>query len=308
MPDSIAHYRLLDRISSNGLGELYRARDTKVGRTVAIRVLSDAVLADAARLDRLLQAARSAARLSHPNIAALFEVGDAASGYLAFEFVPGDLLGDKLGGRPLEVRRALDFAIQLADALAEAEAHGIAHGAIRPDTIVITPKDRPKFLHFGLSAFTTGAGADATAPWRSPEETASVAQDTTGDIRAFGLVMYEMLTGRQAFRACEAVPPSPGGVNAVVHPKVEPPELDVVLRKMLSTNVEKGYQTAVTLAAELRVVAAILDARSAAAVADVGPPRDGKRDARSLTTVVMLAALAALALWIWRTGVWRLSG
>ena len=299
MTEAIAHYRLLDHIGTGGLGEVYRGRDTKLGRTVAVSVLPEAIAADAERLEGVLQAARLAAGLSHPNIAALFDVGDAASRYLAFEFVPGTLLSATLGGRPLDVRRAVDFAIQLADALAEAEGHGIVHGDIRPDTIMITPKDRPKLLHFGLAAFTAGerTGRATAAPLHSPEAITADWQDPRSDIRALGLVMYEMLTGRQPVWASGAEPPSPGAINPTV-----PSEVDVVVRKMLSRDLEKRYQAAATVAAELRAVAAILDVRSAAAGATLNPARAPQRR-RSIATIAVLTALVTLAFWIWRNGV-----
>src|SRR5262249_15758069 len=148
-------------------------------------------------LENLVRAARSAAALSHPNVAELFEISeDGTRHYLAFEYVAGELLSTRLRGRPLEVRHAVDFPIHLADALAQGEQQQLSHGDIRPETIVITSKDRPKLLHFGLSAFTSGGSARrASAP--SPASTEITDREgALRDIRALGLVMYEMLTGR----------------------------------------------------------------------------------------------------------------
>jgi eukaryotic-like serine/threonine-protein kinase len=197
MPEAIAHYTILDHVGRGGLGELYRARDTRLGRTVALRVLPASLVDPPESLENLVRVARSAAALSHPNVAALFEIGaDGARHYLAFEYVSGELLSTKLRGRPLEVRSAVDFAIQLADALAKGEEQQLSHGDIRPETIVITSKGRPKLIHYGLSEFTSsGIARRASAPSPAPTE-GTDREGALRDIRALGLVIYEMLTGR----------------------------------------------------------------------------------------------------------------
>src|SRR5262249_3378582 len=150
-------YKILDRIGAGGMGEVYRARDTRLGRTVAIKVLAADVANDPSRRDRFLREARAAAALSHPNIAALYEVGeDHGQLFLAFEFVPGSPLTTIIGGRPLNPRRAVDFAIQIADALADAHAAGIVHRDIKPANVIVTPKDKAKVLDFGLATWTSG--------------------------------------------------------------------------------------------------------------------------------------------------------
>lgn len=309
MPDVIAHYKILDRIGAGDLGEVYRARDTKLGRTVAVRVLPDSLTGD--RVDRLLQAARAAENLSHPNIAALFEIGeDGPYRYMAFEFVPGEPLATVMRGRALNLRRAVDFSIQLADALAEAETREIVHGDIRPDTIVITPKDRAKFLDFGFSDFTAGgatrrgansvsaSGAPLVVAYMSPEEISGRAPDARSDIFALGAVIYEMMTGQQAARGRPRSVPVPTSESG----KGVPKELDAIISKALATDADKRYQSAATLAAELRALAAILDARAAEAEAAFKPPRARRRRGRAVVAVILLLVLAGLAFWIWRSG------
>src|SRR6476659_6832682 len=123
MVETLAHYKILDRIGVGGMGEVYRARDTRLGRTVAIKALPPDVADDPARRDRFMREARAAAALSHPNIAALYEIGDDQGQlFLAFEFVPGETLKAVIGGHALHPRRAIDFAVQIADALADAHA------------------------------------------------------------------------------------------------------------------------------------------------------------------------------------------
>jgi serine/threonine protein kinase len=139
--DSIAHYKILERVGDSPLGEVFRARDTRLGRTVAIKIPSDSTQKDPAKCESLLAAARAAATLSHPNIAALYEAGeDDGRAFLACEFVPGDPLNRLIGGRPLNPRRALDLAAPIADALADAHAADMAHGNLTAVAIIVTPK------------------------------------------------------------------------------------------------------------------------------------------------------------------------
>src|SRR5262244_1606004 len=162
------------------------------------------------RRERFLRDARATAALSHPNIAALYEVGeDQGQLFLVFEFVPGETLDHVIAGRPLNARRAIDFATQIADALADAHAEGIVHRDIKPANIIITPKDKAKVLDFGLATWTTG-GADrepaahqatarvtsagtplGTAAYMSPEQALGEKVDSRTDIFSLGVVLFE---------------------------------------------------------------------------------------------------------------------
>src|SRR5262245_29060203 len=160
MLETLGQYRVLDRIGAGGMGEVYRARDTRLGRTVAIKVLPEAVADDSDRRARFVREAQAAAALSHPNIAALYEIGeDRGRLFLVFEFVPGEPLRTVIGGRPLNPRRAVQFAMQIADALADAHSAGIVHRDIKPDNIIVTPKGNAKILDFGLATWTAGGAA-----------------------------------------------------------------------------------------------------------------------------------------------------
>src|SRR5580704_7311875 len=128
MFETLGHYKILDRIGAGGMGEVYRARDTRLGRTVAIKVLTAGVATDPVRRERFLRDARAATALSHPNIAALYEIGeDQDQLFLVLEYAPGETLRETIAGRPLNPRRAIDLAVQIADALADAHAAGIVH-------------------------------------------------------------------------------------------------------------------------------------------------------------------------------------
>ena len=170
MIETLGPYKILDRIGAGGMGEVYRARDTRHGRTVAIKVLPASISGDAERRERFLRDARATAALSHPNIATLYEISeDQDQLFLVFDFVPGQTLKTVIGGHPLNPRRAIDLAAQIADALAEAHAAGIVHRDLKPDNIIVTPRGNAKLLDYGLAAWTTGGaerggsikGADA---------------------------------------------------------------------------------------------------------------------------------------------------
>jgi serine/threonine protein kinase len=299
MPEAIAHYKILDHLGAGGLGEVYRARDTRLGRTVAVKVLPAELADDPERLAALVKLVKPLAELSHPSIAMLFDSGqDGDQQYLVFEFVQGDPLRKIVNGHALNVRRALEFAINLADALADAHGVEMFHGDINPDTIMITPKDRAKFLNFGLSAFTAGGGrrVNPPTPYVAPEEVAGQPPDSRSDIYALGAVLFEMLTGRQRARGVVL-----SGLNSHV-----PPELDQLVGRMLAANVESRAQSAATIAAELRCIAAVLDTRAEVAEASFEPPRRGGNRRRATGMALLAAVIGALALWLWRAQPWRL--
>jgi serine/threonine protein kinase len=298
MPDAIAHFKILEPLGAGGLGEVFRARDTNLGRTVAIKVLPEIMPEHEAFLAALLVTARRLMTLSHPNITMLFEIGqDANRPYIVFEFVQGQHLRSLITGRALHVRRALEFGINLADALADAHAADMVHGDIRPDTIMITPKDRAKFMNFGLSGYTRGGATrlESATPYVAPEELAGQTGDSRGDIYSLGAVMFEMLTGRQRSRGLVLT-----GLNARV-----PAELEQIIGRMLAANVDHRAQSAAAIAAEFRSVAAILDARTEAeeAAEAAAPPRrrEQRRGGIAALVVVLIVVATAIAVW-WMRG------
>lgn len=276
MLESVGHYKILDRIGSGAMGELFRARDTRVGRTVALRIVAAGIAGDPSSLTAFLHDARAAAAVSHPNIAALYEVGEDSGGgvhYLACEFVQGQKLKSLIAGRPLNPRRAIDLTVQIADALADGFASDIAAGNLAADTIIVNPKGNAKIIDFGLARWTS-AGAAGAAP--APER----------DIAALGLVLYEMLTGK----------PLQKGAAAVALDPHLPKELEAIVQRTQSADVAGQYQGAATLAADLRAAAAILEARGTAATdAAVRPPKAARRRG----AIVWLAAFAAMAALAW---------
>src|SRR5688572_19325566 len=215
MENRVAHYNLLDLQGAGGLGQVFRARDTKVGRTVALKLVPAGKLADPAVRQRFFEDARTAAKLSHPNIATLFDVGEHADGaFLAYEYASGITVREEMAGQTVAPRRTVDIGVQIADALADGHAAGIVHGDVRPDTIIITSKGSAKLLEFGMSAWTHGGkcradaaaapeklGADAMAivGYMSPEQALGGDVDSRTDVFSLGVVLYEMLTGVQPF-------------------------------------------------------------------------------------------------------------
>jgi eukaryotic-like serine/threonine-protein kinase len=283
MLESLGHYKILDRIGAGGIGEIYRARDTRLGRTVAIEVLSPDISRHAGRRERFLQDARASAVLSHPNIAALYEVGQEKDvTYLVCEFVPGEPLTTLVAGRSLNPRRAVDLAIQLADALADAHAEGIAHRNLKSSTITVTPKDKTKILDFGLAAWTRRPTPQA------PSEDA----DYRADILALGAILFEMLTGKLPSGAGK--PTSPSSMNSSV-----PRELDPIAVKALRKSPDESYESAATLAAELRSVAAILDVRSGLTEPPtLAPARRHRQSVAGWLIAALILAAVAVLVWL----------
>lgn len=325
---AIAHYNLLERIGEGGLGEVYRARDTKVGRTVALK-LAPPGFADGVRQHRLIEDARAAAGLSHPNIAWLFDVGHQDGRmYLAYEFVQGATLGQQMQGGPMNPRHALDLAVQVADALAEGHARGVLHKDIRPDTILETAKGSAKVLDFGLAVWTRGgqmralaaAAPDSVssdvrgAAYMSPEQARGTRVDGRSDVFSLAAITYEMLTGTPAFAGetphqtianiVHVTPPLPTSLNSRL-PKL----LDVLLMRALAKEAGSRTESAAKLAADFRRCRALLDldvadapvARSHAPQppSDLLPIAEESGTGALWWLLIGLAAVTAAMLYLW---------
>lgn len=325
MPDlttdaTIAHYRLLELLGEGGLGEVFRARDTKVGRTVALKLLPGGFLDKPTRRERFVADASAAAALSHPNIATLFDVGeDEGRWYLAYEFTPGQNLRQHMAGRAMHPRQALEIGIQIADALAEAHSHDVLHADLRPENIVITGKGSSKLLDIGMAGWTRGGAARAQiaksvmhgtdgaaiAAYMSPEQTIGGEVDSRTDLFSLGVIVYEMLTGRTPFAGTTAadtvinvtarVPTPPTGV-AVELPK----ELDTTLGRALAKNLDSRQESAVSFAAELRSIAAMLDVRSGDTVhSDLIPLDDDGEGIGRWWAVLAVVGVLGIVAWLW---------
>jgi serine/threonine-protein kinase len=246
----IAHYNLLERLEASGPGELYRARDTRLGRTVAVRLLPSDFAADRAGL---IEGARGLSALSHPNVTALFDVGEHEGRvYLAFEFQRGQSLRAEAAGRPMNVRRAVEIAIQVADAVADAHAHGFGHGGLSPDSVVISAKGRAKIPAFALASQSGFDHSGRLIDYDAPEEARGETPDDRSDVYSVGAILYETLTTRRPMHRGASAP-------SASNPKV-PKELDGIVLKALAPNAEARFQSAVAFAGALRGSIAVLDA------------------------------------------------
>jgi len=223
---AVGPYRILDKLGEGGMGEVYRARDARLERDVAVKVLPAAVAADDTRLRRFQLEARAASALNHPNILTVYDVGvHGGAPYLVTELLEGQTLAQRLGGRPLPQARALDIALQIADGLAAAHAKGIAHRDLKPDNVFVTSGGHVKILDFGLAKLVpalVGAGETGlptrgltpgteegailgTVGYMSPEQARGEPADQRSDMFSFGCILYEMLGGRRAFARESAV-------------------------------------------------------------------------------------------------------
>ncbi len=216
----LGQYEIVARLGAGGMGEVYRARDTRLGREVAVKALSGELSSDPQRLSRFQTEARSASALNHPNIVTIHEIGQsAATPFIVMELVDGKTLRELLYTGPLPVRKALGIAAQLADALAGAHAAGIVHRDVKPENVMVTRDGFAKILDFGLAKVEhreNGNGANrldltvteetrdgavvGTAGYMSPEQASGQPVDFRSDQFAFGSLVYEMLTGRRAFQ------------------------------------------------------------------------------------------------------------
>jgi serine/threonine protein kinase len=289
----VAHYNLLEQLERSGPGDLYRARDTKAGRTVAIRLLPADFTSDRAAL---ITQARGLTTLSHPNVTTLFDVGEHDGRvYFAFEFQKGQSLKAEAAGRPMNVRRAVEIAIQIADAVADAHAAGFVHGGLSPQSIVISSKGRAKIPAFELAAqggFDHEGREARLHDYESPEEANGQSPDDRSDIYSVGSILYEMLTTRRPMHRGAS---APSASNTKV-----PKEIDAIVLKALAPNPASRYQSAVAFAGELRSSIAVLDALGVAGEEEDLAQTSSTSIGRVLAMVgVMLLVVAAVAWWLW---------
>src|ERR1700758_4938512 len=218
-------YEIVNLLGAGGMGEVYRARDSRLKREVAIKVLPKAFSQDAERLRRFEQEALATAALNHPNILAVFDIGtNEGSPYVVSELLEGETLRERLRGGSLAVRKTLDYALQIAHGLAAAHEKGIVHRDLKPENLFLTKDGRVKVLDFGLARLAPAEPADSaeaqaatlshatepglilgTAGYMSPEQVRGQPADFRSDIFSFGAILFEMTTGRRAFRAASTV-------------------------------------------------------------------------------------------------------
>ena len=283
----VKHYQIVNLIGEGGMGEVYLATDTILGRRVALKVLPTFVSKDPERLRRFTQEARAASRLSHPNVCVVHEIGETDDGrpFIAMEYVEGVTLRQRMRSHAMKLGDVLDIAIQIADALTAAHEAGIVHRDIKPENIVIRPEGYVKILDFGLAKLTerykgvshatmstllfdsSPGTVIGTAAYMSPEQARGVAVDERTDVWGLGVVLYEMASGRAPFTgetATDVVVAIVERDQLPISEQVEgtPPELERIVKKALRKDRNERYQIVKEMAIDLRSLRRELEARS----------------------------------------------
>lgn len=293
------------------MGEVYRARDERLERDVALKILPQGALGDEDSRRRFCKEALALSRFNHPNIATVYDFDRAGEvDFLVMELVEGETLRERIGRGPLTEKEVASLGEQIAEALAEAHEHGIIHRDLKPQNVVLTPKGRAKVLDFGLAKLLgRGDDADATAsmtqtrsvagtlPYMAPEQLRGEAMDARSDIFSLGAVLYEMATGRRPFpeeqtpRLIEAIlhqePVAPRAVNSRISP-----ELERIILKCIEKDAEHRYHSAKEIAVDLRRLGAPSTARSQTVPA--ANPRRRRGLTLGVVTALVVATVAAL--------------
>ena len=274
-PKQVGQYKIEKLLGAGGMGEVYLAEDIRLNRKVAIKFLTPDSVNNEQAKRRLLQEARAAAKLDHPNVCAIYEVGEADRPYIVMPYVEGEPLDLKMEHNPLALSAALAVATQVADAISEAHARNIIHRDIKPSNVIITPRGQAKVMDFGLAKVTTNelieSGAKTksllttpgmiigTLPYMSPEQVKGEQLDARSDIFSFGVLVYEMLTGKQPF-ACDSAAATAAAILTSNPSSLceilpdAPKELQRIVHKCLEKDRESRYQTMQDVALDLHAV------------------------------------------------------
>jgi eukaryotic-like serine/threonine-protein kinase len=313
-------------VGAGGMGEVYRAHDSRLDRTVAVKVLPASFSADHDRMQRFAQEARAAAALNHPNILSIFDIGDQqGSLYVVSELLEGETLRERLRNGAISVRKSIDYALQVARGLAAAHEKGIVHRDLKPENLFVTNDGRVKILDFGLAKLIqpeVSSGADAptlhavtepglimgTVGYMSPEQVRGQAADQRSDIFAFGAILYEMISGKRAFHG-ETSADTMSAILKEETPELSetarnvPPGLERIVRHCLEKIPSQRFHSAGDLAFDLEALTEISATNKSGAQAAVQEVKgaESRRKLGSIVGAVVLATvLVGLGWWLGR--------
>ena len=262
---TISHYRILEKLGEGGMGVVYKAEDTKLLRSVALKFLTPDMTRDQDAKNRFIQEARAASALDHPNIAVVHEINETHDGhsFICMAYYEGETLKDKLASGPLGIEEAVHIAVQIANGLQRAHESGIVHRDIKPGNIMITPRGEVKIVDFGLAKLAaqsrpTRTGPTAgTAAYMSPEQVLGSEADSRSDLFSLGVLLYEAATGKRPFvgehepalfySIANADPAPPSTVRTDM-----PQELERIILRLLEKDPTKRYQSAAEVRADLK--------------------------------------------------------
>ena len=308
----VSHYRLLEPLGSGGMGVVYRAEDTALGRTVALKFLPPQIVRDVKQVQRFREEARTASALNHPNICTIYEVAEEQGEmFIAMEFVEGRPLSESIRDGRMSTSSVVRYARQIAGALEHAHARGVIHRDLKPLNIVITPEGDAKILDFGLAKRTdpndvtrktlqavtaTTVGLAGTMPYMSPEQLEGGDASARSDIWALGIVMYEMAAGVKPFSGDNLYRLCTGIINEPIPglPETVPPGLAAVIRRSLEKEPSRRYQRA----GEVRAALEALEPSSAVGIVSMIPEKPKLGLAWWVAAAVVMALITAGALWL----------